>query len=82
MGAGPDAPSNMTVARFRSSQKLAVDAPDANPGVASETQVLAPRQEGIPGGMCGRGDYDARLLCRSLKAWQGLICLFRNFFPH
>ena len=47
----------MTDARFRFSKKLAVDAPNANTRVTTETQVLTSRQEGIPGAFYG-GFYD------------------------
>jgi hypothetical protein len=61
VAAGPHAASNMTVTRFRSSHKLAVDAPDADTRVAIESQVLASRQEGFPGGIL-RGGLATRLL--------------------
>ena len=62
VGAAPGVASNVTEARFRSSQKLAVDAPDAKTRVGIETQVLASRQEGIPGGILREGGSATRLL--------------------
>ncbi len=49
----------MTHARLRLSQKLAVDVPNANRRVAMKALVLTSRREGFPGGIYGRGFYDA-----------------------
>jgi hypothetical protein len=80
VAAGPHAASNMTVTRFRSSHKLAVDAPDADTRVQSKPKSWRPGRRGSRGAFCGRGFSDAPLIGRCLSVLQGANYLFLNFF--
>jgi hypothetical protein len=80
MGAGPDAASNMTVTRLRSSQKLAVDTPDANTRVTTGTEVLTSQQEGIPGGILREGVHRRAFYCQMFKRFASCKSLIFAFF--